>query len=58
MGKFPGDVEMAEKLTNGNPNILSSEKFSPEQKPDIASLFGEKKIPKKNGKRMVVIIDV
>ena len=47
MNKFPEDVETAEKITGGDPNILSSEKFSPEEKPDISSLFGEKKIPKK-----------
>ncbi|EZA60207.1 hypothetical protein DMN91_010710 [Ooceraea biroi] len=47
MDKFPGDVEMAEKLTGGDPDILAQEKFSPEEKPDIAALFGEKRIPKK-----------
>ncbi|XP_012281317.1 mucin-17 isoform X2 [Orussus abietinus] len=47
MNKFPGDVEMAEKLTGGDPDILRSERFSPEEKPDISALFGEKKLPKK-----------
>ena len=48
MDKFPGEVEMAEKLTGGDPDILNQEKFCPEEKPDISALFGEKKIPKKN----------
>ncbi|XP_072747707.1 uncharacterized protein [Anoplolepis gracilipes] len=47
MDKFPGDVETAEKLTGGDPDILNQGKFSPEEKPDISALFGEKKIPKK-----------
>lgn len=51
MEKFPGDVEMAEKLTGGDPGILNHEKFCPEQKPDISALFGEKKIPKKKRDR-------
>ncbi|XP_017892730.1 mucin-17-like isoform X2 [Ceratina calcarata] len=51
MDKFPGDVEMAEKLTGGDPDILNSDKFSPEEKPDISALFGEKKIPKKKRER-------
>ncbi|KAK2583429.1 hypothetical protein KPH14_009408 [Odynerus spinipes] len=51
MSKFPGDVEMAEKLTGGDPDILSSDKFSPEEKPDISALFGDKKIPKKKKDR-------
>ncbi|XP_015590734.1 uncharacterized protein LOC107265615 isoform X2 [Cephus cinctus] len=51
MDKFPGDIEMAEKLTGGDPDILTSEKFSPEEKPDISGLFGEKKIPKKKRDR-------
>lgn len=51
MDKFPGDVEMAEKLTGGDPDILNHEKFCPEEKPDISALFGEKKIPKKKRDR-------
>ncbi|XP_020292350.1 mucin-17-like [Pseudomyrmex gracilis] len=51
MDKFPGDVETAEKLTGGDPNILRQEKFCPEEKPDISALFGEKKIPKKRRDR-------
>ncbi|XP_015182916.1 PREDICTED: mucin-17-like isoform X2 [Polistes dominula] len=51
MSKFPGDVEMAEKLTGGDPDILSSNKFSPEEKPDISALFGDKKVPKKRKDR-------
>lgn len=51
MSKFPGDVEMAEKLTGGDPDILSSDKFSPEEKPDISALFGDKKVQKKKKDR-------
>ncbi|XP_076231915.1 uncharacterized protein LOC143177693 isoform X2 [Calliopsis andreniformis] len=51
MDKFPGDVEMAEKLTGGDPDILNHDKFSPEEKPNISALFGEKKIPKKKRDR-------
>ncbi|KAL0112767.1 hypothetical protein PUN28_012201 [Cardiocondyla obscurior] len=51
MDKFPGDVEMAEKLTGGDPAILNQDKFCPEEKPDISALFGEKKIPKKKRDR-------
>ncbi|XP_066599238.1 uncharacterized protein [Prorops nasuta] len=51
MDKFPGDVEMAEKLTGGDPDILNDDRFNPEEKPDISSLFGEKKIPKKKKDR-------
>ncbi|KAI4478353.1 hypothetical protein M0804_012007 [Polistes exclamans] len=51
MSKFPGDVEMAEKLTGGDPDILSSNKFSPEEKPDISALFGDKKVQKKKKDR-------
>lgn len=51
MSKFPGDVEMAEKLTGGDPDILSSEKFCPEEKPDISALFGDKKVQKKKKDR-------
>ncbi|CAL1678062.1 unnamed protein product [Lasius platythorax] len=51
MDKFPGDVETAEKLTGGDPDILTQGKFSPEEKPDISALFGERKIPKKKRDR-------
>ncbi|OXU17079.1 hypothetical protein TSAR_014484 [Trichomalopsis sarcophagae] len=51
MDKFPQDVKTAEMLTDGNPNILSSEKFNPEQKPDISGLFGDKKISKRKRTR-------
>ncbi|XP_076179763.1 uncharacterized protein LOC143152967 [Ptiloglossa arizonensis] len=51
MDKFPGDVEMAEKLTGGDPDILSHDKFCPEEKPNISALFGDKKIPKKKRDR-------
>nr|XP_034195426.1 mucin-17-like [Osmia lignaria] len=51
MDKFPGDVEMAEKLTGGDPDILSHDKFCPEEKPNISALFGDKKIPKRKRER-------
>ncbi|XP_076749078.1 uncharacterized protein LOC143422383 [Xylocopa sonorina] len=51
MDKFPGDVEMAEKLTGGDPDILNHDKFCPEEKPNISALFGDKKIPKKKRER-------
>jgi len=51
MDKFPGDVEMAEKLTGGDPDILTQEKFCPEEKPDISALFGEKRISKRKRDR-------
>ncbi|XP_046749988.1 mucin-17-like [Diprion similis] len=51
MDKFPGDVEMAEKLTGGDADIISSHKFTRQQKPDISALFGEKKVPKKKRDR-------
>ncbi|CAK9825203.1 hypothetical protein ANTRET_LOCUS3260 [Anthophora retusa] len=51
MDKFPGDVEMAEKLTGGDPDILSHDKFCPEEKPNISALFGDKKINKKKRER-------
>lgn len=47
MKKFPDDIQMAEILTDGDPNILLSTKFNPQEKPDISGLFGEKKILKK-----------
>lgn len=51
MDKFPGDVETAEKLTGGDPDILNQGKFYPEEKPDISALFGEKRILKKKRDR-------
>ncbi|XP_031836554.1 uncharacterized protein LOC116428698 isoform X2 [Nomia melanderi] len=51
MDKFPGDVEMAEKLTGGDPDILSHDKFCPEEKPNISALFGDKKVTKKKKER-------
>ncbi|XP_058795501.1 uncharacterized protein LOC131666658 isoform X2 [Phymastichus coffea] len=47
MIKFPKDVKTAEILTNGDPNILSKQKFNPEEKPDVSGLFGEKKLLRK-----------
>ncbi|XP_076643672.1 uncharacterized protein LOC143353946 [Halictus rubicundus] len=51
MDKFPGDVEMAEKLTGGDPDILNHDKFCPEEKPNISALFGDKKVTKKKKER-------
>ncbi|XP_076288679.1 uncharacterized protein LOC143213071 [Lasioglossum baleicum] len=51
MDKFPGDVEMAEKLTGGDPDILNHDKFCPEEKPNISALFGDKKVTKKKRER-------
>ncbi|XP_014206080.1 uncharacterized protein LOC106637707 [Copidosoma floridanum] len=51
MKKFPEDVKMAETLTNGNPNIILDNRFSPDKKPDVSGLFGEKKMLKKKRAR-------
>ncbi|XP_074099566.1 uncharacterized protein LOC141527802 isoform X2 [Cotesia typhae] len=50
MAKFPDDVATAERLTNGDPDILNTPKFSPEEKPDISYLFGGDKKPSKKKK--------
>lgn len=54
MVKFPKDVETAEILTNGDPNILYNKKFDPEKKPDVSRLFGEKNYVKKKRIQEVV----
>lgn len=48
MEKFPEDVRIAETKTNGDPSIVDREEFQPEEKPNIASIFGE---PSRNVKR-------
>lgn len=48
MEKFPDDVRIAEGKTNGDPSIVDREEFQPEEKPNIASIFGE---PSRNVKR-------
>ncbi|XP_014234667.1 muscle M-line assembly protein unc-89-like [Trichogramma pretiosum] len=45
MEKFPGDVKTAETLTNGDPNILSQERFMPQKRPNVSDLFGSKPSP-------------
>ena len=47
MNKFPQDVKIAEKLTDGDSEILSNEKFYQKNKLDVSSLFGDKKVKKK-----------
>lgn len=41
MEKFPEDVRIAEQKTGGDTNILEREEFQPEQKPNIANIFGD-----------------
>lgn len=41
MEKFPQDVRTAEEKTGGDPNIINSEEFRPEQRPNIAEIFGD-----------------
>uniref|UniRef100_A0A1B6L1R5 PWWP domain-containing protein n=1 Tax=Graphocephala atropunctata TaxID=36148 RepID=A0A1B6L1R5_9HEMI len=47
MKMFPNDIVMAEHLTGGDPNILDSKAFAPEQKSDYSDLFGTKKVSTK-----------
>lgn len=48
MEKFPEDVRIAEKRTGGDPTIVEREEFVPEEKPNIASIFGE---PSRSGRK-------
>lgn len=41
MEKFPEDVRIAERRTSGDPTIVEREEFVPEEKPNIAGIFGE-----------------
>lgn len=48
MEKFPEDVRIAETRTGGDPSIITRSEFQPEEKPNIASIFGE---PNRNVKK-------
>lgn len=50
MEKFPEDVSIAEERTDGDPNITSRQEFQPEQKPDIAKIFGDQTPKVKKGR--------
>lgn len=53
MDKFPADVCHAESLTGGDPDIITSDLFAPEQKPSYSAIFGtptQKKTPKSGGR--------
>lgn len=47
MEKFPEDVRIAEEKTGGDPEIIESEEFQPEQKPNIAEIFGDQSLKAK-----------
>ncbi|XP_055326946.1 mucin-17 isoform X2 [Sitodiplosis mosellana] len=49
MEKFPEDVRIAEEKTGGDPDIIDSEEFQPEQKPNIANIFGDQTPKMKKG---------
>lgn len=49
MEKFPEDVRIAEEKTGGDPDIIDSEEFQPEQKPNIANIFGDQTPKSKKG---------
>lgn len=49
MEKFPQDVRIAEEKTGGDPDIIESEEFQPEQKPNIANIFGDQTSKMKKG---------
>lgn len=49
MEKFPQDVRIAEEKTGGDPDIIESEEFQPEQKPNIANIFGDQTPKMKKG---------
>lgn len=50
MEKFPEDVCTAEVKTGGDPNIIRSEEFQPQSRPNIASIFGDQTPKLKKGK--------
>lgn len=50
MEKFPEDVGIAESKTGGDPNIIDEPEFQPEQKPNIAKIFGDQTPKLKKGK--------
>lgn len=49
MEKFPEDVRIAEEKTSGDPDIVDSEEFQPEKKPNIANIFGDQTPKMKKG---------
>lgn len=49
MEKFPQDVRIAEEKTDGDPDIIDSDEFQPEQKPNIANIFGDQTPKSKKG---------
>ena len=49
MEKFPEDVRIAEEKTGGDPDIIESEEFQPEKKPNIANIFGDQTPKMKKG---------
>lgn len=58
MDKFPEDVCTAERLTDGNPDIITDDEFLPKKKESYANIFGSpndsasqvKKTPGKRGR--------
>lgn len=50
MEKFPEDVAIAERRTDGDPNIIHNEEFQPVTRPNIASIFGDSSPKVKKGK--------
>lgn len=50
MEKFPEDVVIAERRTDGDPNIIRSEEFQPVTRPNIASIFGDNTTKVKKGR--------
>lgn len=53
MEKFPDDVRYAETVTGGDPDILNYPEFAPEEKPNIARIFGDQTPKAKKGKGMI-----
>lgn len=49
MEKFPQDVRIAEEKTGGDPDIIESDEFQPELKPNIANIFGDQTPKMKKG---------
>jgi hypothetical protein len=50
MEKFPADVQLAENLTGGDPNIIDSEEFAPEVRKKWSDLFEDASAKKGKGK--------
>jgi hypothetical protein len=50
MEKFPADVQLAEKLTGGNPDIIKSEEFVPEVRKKWTDLFEDSSAKKAKNK--------